>query len=78
MIRDATAMTSADPVDITAIRIKNSIAYSPVEPSSFWATSGAAKPKTQLMPFSSSVDSIWNGNSISCYTIIYLHNSFTC
>ena len=45
MIMEATAITSADPVDMTAIRIKNSIAYSPVEPSNFWATNGAAKPK---------------------------------
>ena len=37
-------MTSADPVDITAIRMRNSIAYSPVEPSSFCATRGAARP----------------------------------
>ena len=44
MIMEATAITSAEPVDMTAIRIKNSIAYSPVDPSSFWATSGAAKP----------------------------------
>ena len=46
MIRDATAITSADPVDITAIKIKKSIEYSPVAPSSFCATSGAANPKT--------------------------------
>lgn len=55
MIIDATAMTSADPVDITAIKIKNNIAYSPVEPSSFWATSGAAKPNTQLIRISLSI-----------------------
>ena len=47
MIRDATAMTSADPVDITAIKIKKSIEYSPVDPNSFWATSGAANPRSQ-------------------------------
>ena len=29
---EATAMTSADPVDMTAIKIKNKIAYSPVVP----------------------------------------------
>ena len=51
MMRDATAMTSADPVDITAIKIKNNIAYSPVEPRSFWATSGAANPKLHLIHF---------------------------
>ena len=45
MIKDATAMTSADPVDITAIKIKNNIEYSPVDPKSFCATSGAANPK---------------------------------
>ena len=44
MMMEATAMTSADPVDITAIRMRKSIAYSPVEPSSFWATRGAARP----------------------------------
>ena len=49
MIRDATAITSADPVDITAIRIKNNIEYSPVDPKSFWATSGAANPKIRKM-----------------------------
>ena len=45
MMIEATAMTSADPVDITAMRIRNSIAYSPVEPRSFWATNGAASPR---------------------------------
>ena len=44
MIRDATAITSADPVDITAIKIKKSIEYSPVDPKSFCATNGAANP----------------------------------
>ncbi len=48
MMIDATAMTSADPVDITAIRMRNSIAYSPVVPNSFCATSGADKPATRL------------------------------
>ena len=41
---EATAMTSAEPVDMTAIRMRKSIAYSPVVPKSFWATSGAARP----------------------------------
>ena len=44
MIIEATAMTSADPVDMTAIKIKKSIAYSPVVPNSFCATNGAARP----------------------------------
>ena len=51
MTSDATAMTSADPVDITAIRIRNKIAYSPVDPSSFCATRGAAKPKNKINEF---------------------------
>ena len=42
-------MTSADPVDITAIRIKNSIEYSPVVPNSFWATRGAASPRSNVI-----------------------------
>ena len=42
-------MTSADPVDITAIKIKNSIEYSPVVPNSFWATRGAANPRANVM-----------------------------
>ena len=41
---DAMAMISAEPVDMMAIRIKKMMTYSPVDPSSFWATSGAAKP----------------------------------
>ena len=49
MIKDATAITSADPVDITAIKIKNNIEYSPVDPKSFWATSGAANPNIREM-----------------------------
>ena len=49
MIKDATAITSADPVDITAIKIKNNIEYSPVDPKSFWATSGAANPKIKKL-----------------------------
>ena len=44
MMIEATAMTSAEPVDITAIRIRKRMAYSPVVPSSFWATRGAARP----------------------------------
>ena len=32
---EATAITSADPVDMIAIRIKNKTAYSPVDPKSF-------------------------------------------
>ena len=44
MTMEATAMTSAEPVDMTAIRIRNRMAYSPVVPSSFWATRGAARP----------------------------------
>ena len=44
MIIEATAMTSAEPVDMMAIRIKKIMTYSPVEPSNFCATSGAAKP----------------------------------
>ena len=49
MIKEATAITSADPVDITAIKIKNNIEYSPVDPKSFWATSGAANPNIREM-----------------------------
>jgi hypothetical protein len=45
---EATAMTSADPVDIMAIRIKKMMTYSPVDPSNFWATKGAAKPTNTL------------------------------
>ena len=41
---EATAMTSADPVDMTAIKIRKSIAYSPVGPKSFCATNGAVNP----------------------------------
>ena len=41
---EATAMTSADPVDMTAMRMRKSMAYSPVVPRSFWATRGAARP----------------------------------
>merc|ERR1719370_2626655 len=32
------------PVDMTAIRMRNSMEYSPTGPSSFWATRGAARP----------------------------------
>ena len=34
----------SDPVDMTAMRMRKSTAYSPVLPSSFWATRGAARP----------------------------------
>ena len=44
MRMEATAITSAEPVDMTAIKIKKSMAYSPVVPSSFCATRGAARP----------------------------------
>ena len=44
IIMDAAAMTSADPVDMTAIRIKSTITYSPVLPRSLCATVGGTRP----------------------------------
>jgi len=41
---EATAMTSADPVDMMAMRMRKMITNSPVEPKSFCATRGADKP----------------------------------
>jgi len=35
MTIEATAMTSADPVDMTAIKMRNKMANSPLVPSSF-------------------------------------------
>lgn len=43
---DATAMTSADPVDMTAINMRMIMAYSPVDPKSLCATRGAESPVT--------------------------------
>ena len=44
-------MTSAEPVDMTAIRIKKSMAYSPVLPRSFCATRGATRPEDDTRGF---------------------------
>lgn len=41
---DDTAMTSAEPVDVTAIRIMMMMMNSPVRPSSFWATTTGTSP----------------------------------
>jgi hypothetical protein len=35
MMMEATAMTSADPVDMMAIRMRKMMTYSPVDPRSF-------------------------------------------
>ena len=42
-------MTSAEPVDMTAMRMRKRMAYSPVVPSNFWATKGAARPAGHLI-----------------------------
>lgn len=44
MTIEAMAMTSADPVDIIAMRMRKMMTSSPVEPRSFCATRGAARP----------------------------------
>ena len=49
MMIEAMAMISAEPVDMMAIRIKKMMTYSPVDPSSFWATRGAANPMDQKL-----------------------------
>ena len=72
MIIEATAITSADPVDMTAIRIKNSIAYSPVEPSNFWATNGAAKPTMLVFMSHGRVCVYWIEEALTEYYVLLI------
>ena len=62
-------MTSAEPVDMTAIRMRKSMLYSPTVPRSFWATKGAASPEQEKSHY---VTGLERRIKLSCFQVFFL------